>query len=75
MHVWLAAQNSFSSSMIMINMCSPPKAIGAVHGAGQAMASFVRSVGPAVAGVMWGWSAAATFPFHQSLVKPYTLKP
>ena len=50
----MAATNSFSASMILVNNAAPRHALGKVNGTGQMLASFVRAVGPALAGVVWG---------------------
>jgi hypothetical protein len=36
--------NSFSSSSIMVNLMAPPASVGAINGASQTLASFVRAV-------------------------------
>lgn len=45
--------------------------MGAVNGASQAAASFVRAVGPALGGAMWGLSVSLPFQGHQLL--PFAL--
>lgn len=54
----MAATNSFSASMILVNNAAPMHALGKVNGTGQMLASFVRAVGPALAGVVWGSTAS-----------------
>ncbi len=50
----MGAANAFSGSMILVNNASPKHAFGKVNGAGQMLASFVRAIGPAGAGLVWG---------------------
>ena len=61
----MAETNSFSSSLIMVNTAAPKYAIGKVNGSGQMLASLVRALGPALAGVLWGSSLQLNFPGHQ----------
>ncbi|KAK9832715.1 hypothetical protein WJX81_003365 [Elliptochloris bilobata] len=63
----LAGQNAFSSSMIMINLVAPATAMGAVNGAAQTLAAFVRAVGPALGGLSWALSLRLAVPGHQFL--------
>eukprot|EP00884_Botryococcus_braunii_P022703 jgi/Botrbrau1/9116/Bobra.0305s0020.1 len=48
--------NSFSSSSILVNLMAPPQQVGAINGASQTLASFVRAVGPALGGYVWAFS-------------------
>lgn len=44
------------SQAILINNCSPhPSVLGTVHGLGQSVSSFARTVGPIVGGVVYGF--------------------
>jgi MFS family permease len=52
----VAQSFAFTSVMMMINNSAHPKSLGLVNGVGQASASFVRAVGPALAGVIWSHS-------------------
>ena len=61
----MAETNSFSSSLIMVNNAAPKHAIGKVNGSGQMLASLVRALGPALAGVLWGGSIQLNIPGHQ----------
>ena len=61
----MAETNSFSSSLIMVNNAAPKHAIGKVNGSGQMLASLVRALGPALAGVLWGSSIQLNIPGHQ----------
>lgn len=62
-----AASNSFSGSMILVNNAAPRHALGKVNGAGQMVASFVRAIGPAMAGVIWGSTTQMHLPGKQFL--------
>jgi len=55
-----AAVTVFTSSMVMVNRSAPQSQLGEVNGAGQMLASFVRGLGPAMAGVEWGASVTST---------------
>lgn len=61
----MAATNSFSASMILVNNAAPMHALGKVNGTGQMLASFVRAVGPALAGAVWGSTASLGLPGSQ----------
>ena len=63
----MGAANSFSGSMIMVNNASPKHAFGKVNGCGQMFASFVRAIGPAGAGLVWGWTTQLQLPASQFL--------
>lgn len=63
----MAETTSFSSSLIVVNNAAPKHAMGKVNGTGQMLASFVRAVGPALAGVLWGGSMQLSFFGHQFL--------
>ena len=51
----------------MVNSAAPKHAMGKVNGTGQMLASFVRAMGPALAGVLWGGSIQLSFFGHQFL--------
>lgn len=42
----VGANNSFSSSSILVNLLAPASQVGAINGASQTLASFVRAVRP-----------------------------
>ena len=50
------ATNAFTACLILVNAAAPKDALGAVNGAGQALASAVRALGPALGGLSWAWS-------------------
>ena len=50
---------------LQVNAAAPQKDMGSVNGASQAGASFVRAVGPALGGIVWGLSVAIPFTGHQ----------
>jgi hypothetical protein len=54
----VAGCSAFTGAMILVNLVTPPEQLGAVNGAGQSLASFVRGLGPAVGGLLW--AAAVT---------------
>ncbi|KAJ3411113.1 hypothetical protein HDV05_002722 [Chytridiales sp. JEL 0842] len=54
---------SFTSVMIMINNSAEKGQLGIVNGIGQTSAAFVRSIGPALGGIMWAWSLTNGRPF------------
>ena len=60
---------AFTSVMVMVNLAAPKAHIGAVNGVGQALASFVRGIGPALGGTLWslsissGWAGSEFFVF------------
>ena len=60
----VAATHAFTSSMILVNHAGR-HALGPVNGAGQMLASFVRAIGPALAGVIWGFSLHLSLPGSQ----------
>ena len=62
----VAATHAFTSSMILVNHAGR-HALGPVNGAGQMLASFVRAIGPALAGVIWGFSLHMSLPGSQFL--------
>lgn len=44
---------------ILVNNCTPhPSVLGTVHGIGQSVSSFARTVGPVVCGFLYGWGLA-----------------
>ena len=69
------ANNAFTSSMVLVNEAAPRESIGLVNGAGQTLASFVRALGPALGGGLWGFASTSLRPplgqflpfFHVSL--------
>lgn len=61
----MGASNAFSGSMILVNNASPRHALGKVNGAGQMVASFVRAIGPAMAGIVWGSTTQLHTPGKQ----------
>ena len=63
----MGASNSFSGSMILVNNAAPRHSLGKVNGAGQMVASFVRAIGPAMAGVIWGSTTQLELPGKQFL--------
>ena len=63
----MGAANAFSGSMILVNNASPKHAFGKVNGCGQMVASFVRAIGPAGAGVVWGSTSQLHFAGKQFL--------
>ncbi|KAK9841642.1 hypothetical protein WJX74_009288 [Apatococcus lobatus] len=74
---WLAASfccirvvstSVFTCSMVMVNNSGPRSQLGAINGAGQAVAAFVRALGPALGGVLWGASLHLPVPGHQYVV-------
>ncbi len=58
---------SLSSSTIIVNCVAPMKQIGSVNGAGQTVNALARSVGPLVAGVLWGQFAGSDIAGKQYL--------
>ena len=50
---------SLSSSTIVVNSVAPMEQIGSVNGAGQTFNALARSVGPLIAGVLWGQFAGS----------------
>jgi hypothetical protein len=56
-----------TSSMILVNQVAPAHELGAVVGAGQMCAAFMRALGPAMAGQAWGLSVEWALPAHQFL--------
>ena len=66
----IAKVTSLSSSTIIVNTVAPMSQIGSVNGAGQTLNALARSVGPLVAGVIWGTSASSHIPGKQYI--PFT---
>ena len=58
---------SLSSSTIVVNSVAPMKQIGSVNGAGQTFNALARSVGPLIAGVLWGQFAGSNIAGKQYL--------
>lgn len=48
--------NAFTACLILVNTAAPKDSLGAVNGAGQALASAVRALGPALGGLSWAWA-------------------
>lgn len=63
----IASTNAFTACIILVNQSAPQGTLGAVNGAGQTLASFVRALAPALGGLSWGWSTALKVPGHQFL--------
>jgi hypothetical protein len=53
---YIAATNAFTSCLVLVNLVAPKESLGAVNGLGQTLASGVRALGPALAGIMWAGS-------------------
>lgn len=53
---------------MQVNNAGPRSQLGAINGAGQAVAAFVRALGPALGGVLWGASLHLPVPGHQYFV-------
>ncbi|KAL2916902.1 hypothetical protein HK105_203690 [Polyrhizophydium stewartii] len=60
---YTAGVTSFTSVMIMITNSAPRGKLGIVNGIGQTCAAFVRSVGPALGGMLWAWSSQSGLGF------------
>ena len=58
---------SLSSSTIIVNCVAPMKQIGSINGAGQTINALARSVGPLIAGVLWGQFAGSDIAGKQYL--------
>ena len=58
---------SLSSSTIIVNCVAPMRQIGSVNGAGQTINALARSVGPLIAGVLWGQFAGSDIAGKQYL--------
>ena len=52
---------------VQVNAKTPLKDMGTVNGASQATSSFVRAVGPALGGALWGLSVSIPVQGHQLL--------
>ncbi len=61
---------AFTSINIIISNAAPQSKLGIVNGLGVMCASFLKSVGPILAGSLWSFSVYPdrVFPFNQSLV-------
>jgi len=53
---YIAATNAFTSCLVLVNLVAPKDSLGEVNGLGQTLASGVRSLGPALAGIIWAGS-------------------
>ncbi|KAK9846301.1 hypothetical protein WJX81_001226 [Elliptochloris bilobata] len=58
---------AFTASMILVNTAAPADQLGSVNGAGQALASLVRALGPASGGASWAASISLGPPIGQFL--------
>jgi hypothetical protein len=54
--------------VMQINAAAPPGVAGAVNGAGQAVSSLMRALGPFLGGFAWSLSISIRVPGHQFLV-------
>jgi len=54
--------------MVFVNNSVPREKMGMANGIGQTWASSVRAFGPAMGGLIWSFTANATFPMHSFLV-------
>jgi hypothetical protein len=61
----MAATAVFTSSMILVNRACPASQLGEVNGMGQLLASLVRGIGPALAGLEWAASVRSSAQFAQ----------
>ena len=59
----LSEQIVLTSTMIIINNSAKPGMIGIVNGVAQSFASFARTFGPALGGILWAWSIQNELPF------------
>lgn len=64
----ISASFAFTSSMVLLNITAPKDQIGAVNGAGQAVAAFVRGLAPAFGGMLWSLSVSSSNPQSQYVV-------
>ncbi|ORY45215.1 major facilitator superfamily MFS-1 [Rhizoclosmatium globosum] len=57
---------TYTSVFILINNSATAENLGLINGIAQTSASFVRSIGPALGGIMWAWSITngLGFPFN-----------
>ena len=55
--------NAFTPVMILVSNSAKLGQLGFVNGLGQAFASFLRAVGPALGGSLWAWSIQSNLPF------------
>ncbi|KAI9335685.1 major facilitator superfamily domain-containing protein [Obelidium mucronatum] len=57
---------TYTSIFILINNSASPGNLGLINGIAQTSAAFVRSIGPALGGIMWAWSInnGLGFPFN-----------
>eukprot|EP00884_Botryococcus_braunii_P018474 jgi/Botrbrau1/530/Bobra.0010s0005.1 len=62
----VAGQNAFNGSMLMVIQKTPGVEMGAVNGAVQSFAAFMRAVGPTVGGFAWAQSIHLPVPLHQA---------
>ncbi|PRW58585.1 glucuronokinase 1 isoform A [Chlorella sorokiniana] len=58
----VAGTSAFTACLILVNAAAPKHALGSVNGVGQTLASGVRGLGPALGGLMWGWSLSLAPP-------------
>ncbi|KAJ3131443.1 hypothetical protein HK100_006347 [Physocladia obscura] len=61
---------TYTSIFILINNTATGENLGLVNGVAQTSASFVRSIGPALGGILWAWSITngLGFPFNHYFV-------
>jgi hypothetical protein len=52
----VSLSSAFTGAIILVNAAPHPSQLGSVNGVGQSVASFVRGVGPAAAGLLWSAS-------------------
>eukprot|EP00873_Tetraselmis_striata_P045985 jgi/Tetstr1/466249/TSEL_010805.t1 len=64
----VAGVSTFTSSMVLVNVASPPRQLGRVNGVGQSVAAFVRGVGPAAGGFLWALTLGTGLRYHQFIV-------
>ena len=55
----VAANASFTASMILVNRAAPPRQVGVANGVSQSLVALVRGCGPAAGGALWAAAAAA----------------
>lgn len=61
----IGQSSAFTGSIIMVNAAPPKVQLGTVNGVGQTLASFVRGVGPAGAGILWSACISIQHPGQQ----------
>ncbi|MEW5308918.1 MAG: hypothetical protein WDW38_000838 [Sanguina aurantia] len=63
----IGQSSAFTGSIIFVNAAPPKIQLGTVNGVGQTLASFVRGVGPAAAGILWSACISMRRPGQQFL--------